>query len=87
MPIQEKCKIVKSGTIFVETGRVKTMKPEQHRELSVMIIQEFDRMVSEGINVECKKLGAMLAMTALTEVSTKAAAAMPMYVQHYQEPE
>lgn len=87
MPIQEKCKIVKSGTIFVETVRVKTMKPEQHRELSVMIIQEFDRMVSEGINVECKKLGAMLALTALTEVSTKAAAAMPMYVQHYQEPE
>ena len=87
MPIQEKCKIVKSGTLFVETGRVKTMKLEQQRELSVMIIQEFDRMVSEGINVECKKLGAMLAMTALTEVSTEAAAAMPMYVQHYQEPE
>lgn len=87
MPTAEKCKIVKSGILFPETGRVKTMKFEQHKELSVMIIQEFDRMVSEGINVECKKLGAMLAMTALTEVSTKAAAAMPMYVQHYQEPE
>lgn len=87
MPVDEKCKIVKSGSIFVETSRVKTMKSEQHRELSVMIIQEFDRIVSEGINIECKKLGAMLALTALTEVSTKAAAAMPMYVQHYQESE
>lgn len=87
MPTAEKCKIVKSGILFPETGRVKTMKFEQHRELSVMIIQEFDRMVTEGLNIEFKKLGAMLALTALTEVSTKAAAAMPMYVQHYQEPE
>lgn len=87
MPPSEKCRIVKSGIIFPETGKVKTMKPDQHRNLSVMIIQEFDRMVSEGVNIECKKLGAMLALTALTEVSTKAAAAMPMYVQNYQEPE
>lgn len=87
MPVDEKCRIVKSGSLFVETSRVKTMKLKQHRELSVMIIQEFDRMVTEGINIECKKLGAMLALTALTEVSTKAATEMPMYVQHYHDPE
>lgn len=87
LPFYEKCKIVKYGKLFVEINRVKTMKPDQQRELSIMIIKEFDRMVSEGINNEYKKLGAMLALTALTEVSTKAAEAMPMYVQNYVESE
>lgn len=87
IPTDEKLKIVKNGMLFLEKETVKKMKPDQHRKLSIMIIKEFDKMVSEGINVECKKLGAMLVLTALTEVSTEAAEAMPMYVQNYQDPE
>lgn len=87
MPPAEKIKVVKSGMLFTQISKVKEMSAEQHRELAVMIMDEFDRMVSEGVNIDCKKLGAMLALTALTEVSVSAADAMPMYVQHYQEPE
>lgn len=87
MPPAEKIKVVKSGMLFTQVSKVKEMSAEQHRELAVMIMDEFDRMVSEGVNIDCKKLGAMLALTALTEVSVPAANAMPMYVQQYQEPE
>lgn len=87
MPHTEKCKIVLDGAGFKEVSRVKNMPPAEKRELTTMILTEFDRFVSEGINEECKKLGAMLMLTALTEVSPSAAAAMPQYVQQYQDPE
>ncbi len=49
--------------------------------LQNMVLNEVNRFVTEGKNREEKKLGAMLMLTALVEVSSAAAQAMPHLVQ------
>ena len=49
--------------------------------LQNIVLREMDRFISEGINREEKKLGAMLMLTALVEVSNEAAQALPHLVQ------
>ena len=93
MHIDQKKKIIKDGVAFTYINHVKAMDetengdPEKTRKsLATLILKEFDRFVSEGVNIEERKTGAMLMLTALTEVSIHAANAMPQYVQSYQDP-
>ncbi len=51
--------------------------------LQNMILREIDRFISEGINREERKLGAMLMLTALVETSVQAAQGLPHLVQIY----
>ncbi len=51
--------------------------------LQNMILREIDRFISEGINREERKLGAMLMLTALVETSAQAAQGLPHLVQIY----
>ena len=46
-----------------------------------MLLKDFDRLCSEGKTNDDKKVGAMLILTALVEVSYPASIAMPQYVQ------
>ena len=46
-----------------------------------MIIDIFNRFVTEGIDKDEKKLGAMLMLTAIVDVSVDAANAMPFLIQ------
>ena len=79
-----KMNIVTNGIIFTIPPYVISNKP--NNEVSKKYIQNvllgiFDRLCSEGITEDDRKLGTMLALTALVEVSSEAANAMPQYVQ------
>ena len=93
MPMEYKKKIIASGIAFIYINHVKEMHESEHgspeltrKKLAKLILTEFNRFVTEGINIEERKTGAMLMLTALTEVSIDAANAMPQYVQSYQDP-
>ena len=51
------------------------------RYIKNILLDNFDRLISQGQTIDDKKLGAMLILTALVEVSSDAAFAMPAYIQ------
>ena len=80
MPLQNKLRIVSSGRGFeMPIGFLANLPSKL--ALQNFVLMEIDRFISEGINREEKKLGAMLMLTALVEVSHDAAEAMPHLVQ------
>jgi hypothetical protein len=80
MDIESKKRIVRTGVIFnIPVFEIAYIKSKTR--LQTVLLNEFDRMISEGINRDEKKLGAMLILTGLVEVSYEAADALPHLIQ------
>ena len=72
--------IVCDGVVFkIPPYVVQTYQNKQH--IRDLLLNDFNRLCIEGKTLDDKKVGAMLIMTALVEVSYPAANAMPQYVQ------
>ncbi len=82
--MQQKKNIVSNGIAFdIPISVISNIKENKKRILQNILLCEFDRFATQGINKEERKLGAMLILTTLVEVSMDAAYAMPHYVQIY----
>jgi len=80
MTLESKQRIVKNGIVFnIPPNIIKYQKNKL--KLQNVILDEFKRMISEGINRDEKKLGAILILTGLVEVSSDAANALPHLIQ------
>jgi len=80
MTMESKQKIVGNGVVFnIPPNIIKYQKSKL--KLQNVILDEFLRMINEGINREEKKLGAILILTGLVEVSPDAADALPHLIQ------
>jgi hypothetical protein len=80
MPMQNKLRILSNGYAF-EMPRSFLAKLPSKLALQNFILNEINRFITEGVNREEKKLGAMLMLTALVEVSPTAASALPHLIQ------
>jgi hypothetical protein len=80
MPLENKKKIIQDGIAFTMPRSYLAKLPSK-LALQNIVLREMDRFISEGVNREEKKLGAMLMLTALVEVSNEAAQALPHLVQ------
>ena len=80
IPYESKKKILKNINAFIYTYKLIDNINNKYK-LQNIILSEFNRFVSEGTSNEDKKIGAMLMLTALVEVSPEAAEAMPHYIQ------
>jgi hypothetical protein len=81
MTIEAKKRIISNGTVFnVPAYIIKGQKSKI--KLQNVILDEFVRLISEGINIDERKLGAMLILTILVEVSHDAASALPHLIQN-----
>lgn len=79
---QQKCLIVKNGEAFdIPVHLIYRIKHSQKRKLQNIILDEFKRFACEGSDINEKKLGAMLMLSVLVEVSQEAALALPHLVQ------
>ncbi len=84
MTYQQRCRIVSNGHVFNRSiSSIYNFSNNQKDELRKIIIDDFYRMIIEGITIDDKKLGAILVLTALTTVSNNARIAMPQYVQEF----
>lgn len=80
MNIESKKKIINNGIAFkIPIPIIKTCKSKL--KLQNILLDEFNRFTKEGINREERKLGAILILTGLVEVSYDAACALPHLVQ------
>jgi len=80
MDFDAKKRIVFSGYAFnIPIGVIKNIKNKY--KIQNLLLDEFDKMISEGVNRDEKKLGAILVLTGLVEVSYEAAIALPHLVQ------
>lgn len=80
MSIDSKKKIVSNGCVFnIPIPIIKNMNSKL--QVQNIILSEFTRMITEGSDREEKKLGAIFVLTALVEVSTDAADALPHLIQ------
>ena len=80
IPYESKKNILKNINAFIYTYKLIDNINNIYK-LQNIILSEFNRFVSEGKSNEDKKIGAMLMLTALVEVSPEAAEAMPHYIQ------
>jgi len=81
MTLTDRKRIVKSGVVFHLNKNALLKKSLE--QLRYLILDDFDRMVTEGIDHSEKVLGAMQILTGLVQVSPHAAHALPQYVQIY----
>ena len=80
MTIESKAQIVNGGQAFViPLGFIKNMKSKF--KLRHVLLDEFYRFITEGNDRDERKLGAILILSALVEVSIPAAYALPHLVQ------
>ncbi len=80
---EQKNKIVHGGKAFdIPLHIIFKTKQTQKRKLQNIILNEFERFCTEGIDINEKKLGVMLMLTILVEVSSNAADALPHLVQY-----
>jgi len=80
IPLEGKKKIVKNGIAFdIPIPIIKTFKTKIR--LQNIILDEFNRFTTEGVDRDEKKLGAILVLTGLVEVSHEAAEALPHLIQ------
>ena len=80
MTLESKKKIIKNGIAFnIPSYILKTFK--NFIKMQNIIIDEFMRLITEGVDRDERKLGAILVLTALVEVSGDAANALPHLVQ------
>jgi hypothetical protein len=80
MDANAKKRIVKDGLIFTISIHIIKIQ-RQKMKMQTILLDEFNRLISEGIDREEKKLGAILLLTGLVEVSSDAACALPHLVQ------
>ena len=82
LTIESKKNIVKNGIAFnIPLPLIYIYRPSQKRILQKIILEEFERFATEGINISERKLGTMLMLSALVEVSPEAADGLPYFVQ------
>ncbi len=75
-------KITKNGLMFSQLKNdIDFLRPKHKRYLQTEILKEMERIVDEGEDKEYKTLGVNLILSALVEVSTPAAIALPHLVQ------
>ena len=75
-----KCKIVTNGKLF--TMPIHYIKNSFNLlKMQHIILDEFERAITEGVNLEERKLGAILMLTALVDVSPEAGNALHHLVQ------
>ena len=80
MDIESKKNIVNNGAVFnIPLHMIKMSKSKI--KMQNIILNDYMRLITEGINREEKKLGAILILTALVEVSIDAADALPHLIQ------
>ena len=80
MDLESKKRIVNHGTVFnIPIPIIKTLKSKI--KLQNIILNDYIRLITEGINREEKKLGAILILTGLVEVSIDASDALPHLIQ------
>lgn len=80
MTLQSKKKIIKNGIIF--NIPVHIIKHEKSLiRMQNLLLSEFMRLINEGVDREEKKLGAILILTGLVEISHEAADALPHLIQ------
>jgi hypothetical protein len=80
MTMESKQKIVQNGIVFnIPPNIIKHQKSKL--KLQNVLLDEFSRMINEGINRDEKKLGAILILTGLVEVSYDASIALPHLIQ------
>jgi hypothetical protein len=80
MTLQSKKKIIKNGIIF--SIPIHIIKQEKSIiKMQNILLDEFTRLITEGVDREEKKLGAILILTGLVEISADAADALPHLLQ------
>jgi len=80
MTFDSKKKIVKDGIVFSISSNV-IRSYTSKAKLQNILLGEFNRMITEGIDINEKKLGAILILTGMVEVSYEAAEALPHLIQ------
>jgi len=78
--LAQKKNIVSNGVVFSHSVQ-SVLCTYNKKWLQKLILKDFEKMVTEGINQSEKKLGAMIILTALVEVSIDAATTYPYLVQ------
>jgi hypothetical protein len=80
MDIESKKRIVNNGNVFnISVHIIKLIKSKI--KIQNIILDDYKRLITEGINRDEKKLGAILILTGLVEVSYDAANALPFLIQ------
>lgn len=80
MTSEAKCKIVKNGIVFnIPIQFIKSQKSVS--KMQDILLTDFMRCITEGEDINEKKLGAILILTGLVEVSVSAAIALPHLIQ------
>lgn len=80
MDIESKKKIIKNGQIF--TISIPAIKQQKSIiKMQNIILDEFIRLITEGVDREEKKLGAILILTGLVEISIDASFGLPHLIQ------
>jgi hypothetical protein len=80
MTMDARKNIIKTGIAFnIPINNIKNQKSKI--KMQNILLDEFTRFITEGINREEKKLGAILILTGLVEVSNEAAYALPHLIQ------
>jgi len=80
MTADAKKKIVQTGVVFnVPIQIIKNQKSVT--KMRNILLTDFMKCITEGVDINEKKLGAILILTALVEVSTSAAFALPHLIQ------
>jgi hypothetical protein len=80
MTFDSKKKIVKDGIVFAISSNIIRSYTSKIK-LQNILLDEFNRMITEGIDINEKKLGAILILTGMVEVSFEAAEALPHLIQ------
>jgi len=82
MTIESKMNIVQNGIAFdIPLTAIRSCKNKM--KLQNILLDEFYRIINEGVNREEKKLGAILILSGLVEVSHDASYALPHLLQMY----
>ncbi len=80
MPIEARCNIIHNGIAF-NTPLYIIKSQKSLINMQHIILNEFTRFITEGINRDERKLGAIIILSGLVEVSFEASIALPHLVQ------
>ena len=84
MTHQQRNQIISNDPIFsYNIAHIRRFTQNNIDQLRMIIITDFNRMITEGITIDDKKTGAMLILTAMTTVSNDACIALPHFVQDF----
>lgn len=84
MTPQQRNQIISFEPVFTYNIRhIRRFTQTNIDQLRMIIISDFNRMISEGNTIDDKRTGAMLILTAMTTVSNDACLALPHFVQDF----